>query len=230
MSNISEKQKKFFLLVKAVQKGKVSPKKVENKIKKAAKNMSKKDVNDFIERKGNIPKEKIKEIIEAIGRLKNSISQEIPNLTEIVPVKPMYLDEEEQDIETERNPIAKTFKQQGNFEEFIQKFSGLEIKPKEFESITNYTTSKPTKMDNYSIRYESSDAFSNNTITVIKKLREGNDLVFTVFQSTQQSSIDVGDKAENSSENAIVVSKSISFRNEIDGGEVLSDVLQKLEI
>ena len=133
----------------------------------------------------------------------------------------------------EENPVAKTFKQQGNFEEYIGGFTGLEIKPKEAESITNYTNAKPTKVDQYSIRYENSDDFSNNTITVIKKLREGNDLVFTAFQSsTQQSGGTVAEpqKPEETGENEIIVSKSRSFKDDIEGGKILADLLQKLEI
>jgi hypothetical protein len=142
-----------------------------------------------------------------------------------------YLDEEGDDdsSDTNVNPVAKTFKQQGNFEQYIQKFSGLEIKPKELESITNYTNAKPTKMDKFSVRYEGTDEFSNNTITVIKKLREGNDLVFTIFQVTSQQAPEGGEEA-NPTENEIMVNKSRSFRDEVEGGRILADMLQKLEI
>jgi hypothetical protein len=142
-----------------------------------------------------------------------------------------YLDEEDNDTnsDTNVNPVAKTFKQQGNFEQYIQKFSGLEIKPKEMESITNYTNAKPTKVDKFSVRYENTDEFSNNTVTVIKKLREGNDLVFTVFQVTSQQAPEGGEEA-SPTENEIMVNKSRSFRDEVEGGRILADMLQKLEI
>lgn len=142
-----------------------------------------------------------------------------------------YLDEDglDSELDTNVNPVAKTFNQQGNFEQYVAKFSGLELKPKEIESITNYTNAKPTKMDNFSIRYEGTDEFNNNTITVIKKLREGNNLVFTVFQTTSQQSPE-GEEKDNTKGDEIVVNKSRSFRDEIEGGKILADLLQKLEI
>lgn len=233
----SEAQRRFFYLVKAVQKGRVSPKKVGSKVSKAASSISSKDVDDFTHGK-NLPKKKLEEII---GMLKNlSANDENPafqdpvtDLRTVVANPDLTLENQLDDPnQEEQNPIAKTFKQQGNFEEYIGKFSGLELKPKEIESVTNYTNAKPTKMDNFLIRYESSDEFSNNTITVIKKLREGTDLVFTVFQSsTQQQSIGTEpQKPEETGENEIIVTKSRAFVNDIEGGKILADLLQKLDI
>lgn len=51
----SQKQARFFRLVRGVQKGDVSKSKVSSKVKKVAKSMSAKDVKDFI---------KVKEIVE----------------------------------------------------------------------------------------------------------------------------------------------------------------------
>lgn len=237
----SEKQRRFFYLVKALQKGKVSPKRVGSKVSKAASSISSKDVDDFTRGK-NLPKKKIEEII---GMLKNlSASDENPaiqdpvtdlrtNSTGMNTEDSMTLENQLNDpTQDEQNPIAKTFNQQGNFEEYIGKFSGLEFKPKELESVTNYTNAKPTKMDKFLIRYESSDEFNNNTITVVKKLREGTDLVFTVFQSsTQQQSVGTEpQKPEETGENEIIVTKSRSFVNDIEGGKILADLLQKLDI
>lgn len=234
----SERQRRFFYLVKGVQKGKISPKKVDSKITKAARSISSKDVDDFTHGK-NLPKKKLQEIIEC---LKQCNKDPFTNLdagfvnqnTGMSPLEPMALETSLDDPSNteEQNPIAKTFKQQGNFDEYVGKFSGLELKPKEIESVTNYTNAKPTKMDQFSIRYESTDEFSNNTITVIKKLREGNDLVFTIFQSSTQQSGTTEEpaKPEETGENQIIVNKSRSFTDEIEGGKVLSDLLQKLEI
>lgn len=275
----SEKQRRFFYLVKATQQGKVSPKRVGSKIAKAAKTMSAQDVDDFTHGK-DLPAKKLKEIIECLKGLqidpRVDLRYDITGTggAGVTPQEPMYLenrddvqfdtsgkpidphyveedstlppddlgrkgvavagsnylDEEGDDDSTDVNvnPIAKTFKQQGNFEQYIAKFSGLEIKPKEMESITNYTNAKPTKMDKFSVRYEGTDEFSNNTITVIKKLREGNDLVFTVFQTTSQQSPEGGEATPT--ENEIIVNRSRAFRDEIEGGRILADMLQKLEI
>lgn len=224
----SEKQRRFFYLVKAIQQKKASPKQVGSKITKAAKSMSPKDVDDFTHGK-NLPKKKLKEIIECIRGLKTDprvdLRYDTTGNNNSSPIEPMYLENSDTDLNTnqEINPVAKTFKQQGNFEEYIQRFSGLEMKPKEIESIVNYTNSKPTKNDKFYVRYENTDDFGNTTITVIKKLREGNDLVFTTFQTTT---------SQNNEENEkdIIVNKSRSFRDEIEGGKILADILQKLEV
>lgn len=231
----SEKQRRFFYLVKALQKGKVSPKRVGSKVSKAASSMSSKDVDDFTHGK-NLPKKKLEEII---GVLKNlSANDENPAFQD--PVTDLRTGVANPDLtlenqfddpnQTEQNPIAKTFNQQGNFEEYIGKFSGLELKPKEIESITNYTNAKPTKMDKFLVRYESTDEFNNNTITVVKKLREGTDLVFTIFQSSTQQGGTEPQGEEPTGQNEIIVTKSRSFVNEIEGGKILADLLQKLDV
>ncbi len=214
----SQSQRKFFYLVKALQEGKVSPKSVGSKISKAASKITPQSVNNFIG-SSKLPKDKLEEMVGLIKELIEPMNLETRDSDDM---------NEDSGFSDERNPIAKTFQQKGNFEEYIQKFSGLEIKPKELESIANYVDSKPTKQDKFSIRYESQDEFANNTITVIKKLREGNDLVFTVFQDNSSQSDVAG--GETNTSNDIVVTKSVSFKDEIEGGQVLADLLSKLEI
>ena len=63
----SERQRRFFYLVKATQQGKVSPKRVGSKIAKAARSMSAQDVDDFTHGK-DLPKKKLKEIINNLNR------------------------------------------------------------------------------------------------------------------------------------------------------------------
>jgi hypothetical protein len=208
-------RKRFFTLVEAVQTGKVSPKKVGSRISEAAKNLSPKDVSYLKDHK-DIPSDKITEVVCILR-----------NINELIREDATLMGQNSSD--SERNPIAKTFNQKGNFEEYIQQFSGLEMKPKELEAVSNHVNSKPTKMDKFFVRYESSDDFSNSTTTVIKKLREGNDLVFTVFQtSTQQAGPESNPQPSAGSD--IIVNKSVAFRNEIDGGNILADLLQKLEV
>lgn len=230
MSAKSEKQRRFFYLVKALQKRKISPKKVGSKVSKAASSMSEKDVDDFTHGK-NLPKKKLKEIIDILKNLFDTDETVNNRNTGMNPLESMTLESQMDDPnQTEQNPVAKTFNQQGNFDEYIRKFSGLELKPKELDSVTNYSNAKPTKMDKFLVRYESTDEFNNNTITVIKKLREGTDLVFTIFQSsTQQNGTDSQGK-ESIGQNEIIVTKSRSFVDEIEGGKILSDLLQKLDV
>lgn len=207
---------KFFILVKALQAGKVSSKRVGSIITEAAKKLSSNDVNSFIKNKPS--KQKINEVVKILKEVSITPS----------PIEPMYLDEEDDDTAVERNPIAKTFTQKGNFEQYIQRFSGLEMKPKEYESITNYTKTKPIKQNKFFVRYESTDDFGNSTITMIKKLREGNDLVFTTFQVNKSQNVE--QPIEKPEEDDVIVNKSVSFRDEIEGGKILADVLQKLNI
>lgn len=220
----SELQRKFFILVKATQQGKVSPKKVGSKVAKAAKSMSKQDVDDFTKGK-NLPKKKLQEIINGLNDLRYD--------TTGASMEPMYLDEDEQ-VDTNQNPIAKTFEQKGNIQQYSDRFWGLELKPKELDAITNYSKSKPTNeivpnQKTLFIKYESTDDFGNSTVTIIKKLREGTDLVFTAFQTTkpQQSP---EDKEPTNEGDTVIVNKSKPFRDEIEGGNILSKMLEKLEV
>jgi hypothetical protein len=207
----SNKQRRFFYLVKALQKGKVSPAKVGGNVSKVAQSVSPTAVDDFL--KECQTTQTVKEMISALKECRTN-----QRLNETVDVAD----------DSNVNPIAKRFVQKGKeFEQYIQMFSGLEIKPKEMESINNYSSAKPTKVDKFSIRYESADEFGNSTITVIKKLREGNDLVFTAFES---HTAQVDDTQQNAGQSDVVVSKSRAFKDEINGGRILADLLQKLEI
>jgi hypothetical protein len=214
MPSLSQRQKRFFSLVKGVQQGKISPKKVGSKVTKAANSMSAKSVNDFMVIKKKRTKEEIEEVLSVLRELKKTITEDADATA------------------VDKNPIAKTFTQKGDFEQYVNRFQGLEIKPKEFEAVTNYQKTKPTTFDKFSIRYENTDDFNNSTTTVIKKLREGNKLVFTAFQINKASEETDGNKKPEEAQNQpdIVIKKSISFNDEIEGGNILGDMLQKLEV
>ncbi len=203
MASLNKNNSRYFKMAKAVYEGKVV--------------LQKQDLKTFIKCIKELTDPRFRGMADPITDTRND------------PIDPHYLGEEGQDIDVEKNPVAKTFQQKGNFDQYVDKFSGLEFKPMETESITNYSNSKPTKMDKFSIRYETSDGFNNNTVTVIKKLREGNDLVFTVFQNNLSQNNQAADSAATE-ENDITVNKSTSFRDEIEGGKILADMLAKLEI
>lgn len=77
----SKKQQKFFGLVKSVQDKKTDVKDVSDKVKKTAKNMSKKDVEDFASTKHkNIP-EKVKKITKE--EIIKMVKEEYNNLEEV---------------------------------------------------------------------------------------------------------------------------------------------------
>lgn len=241
----SEKQRRFFYLVKAVQKGKASPKRVGSKVAKAASSMSSQDVDDFTHGK-NLPKKKLDEIIECLKSLKGDemgLRGDITGTSDVSgkgPIEPMHLEEEEEDTGEEQNPIAKTFTQQGNFQQYLGGFDGLPFSPKEAEAIYLYKTRPvtPTKSDELSrtpikfVKYEKTDDF-NSTTTIVLKQRQGNDLVFTAFQlskQTHEAPAEPGKPAEKPEGDNIIVNRSKSFRDDIEGGQILANMLEKLGI
>jgi hypothetical protein len=221
----SELQRKFFILVKATQDGKVSPKRVGSKVAKAAKSMSRQDVDDFTKGK-NLPKEKLEEIIDGLNDLRYD--------TTGASMEPMYLDEDET-TDSNQNPIAKTFKQEGkDLQQHVDSFFGLELKPKELEAVYNYDKSKPSNqitpnVKTLFLKYESTNDAGESLVTIIKKLRNGTDLVFTAFQ-TQSVPESSDDKESTDKGDTIIISNSKPFRTEIEGGNILLKMLEKLEV
>jgi hypothetical protein len=226
---MSDKQKKISLLVEAIYKKKVSPKTAVTVIKKQ-----------------HLSREKLEEII---GCLKSLKSDELGIRGDITgnsstggsPIEPMYLDEEEDDTQAQQNPITNTFTQTGKkFEEYIGEFDGLPFSPKEADAIYLHQTEPitPTKEDQAKktpirfVKYQKSDDF-NSTTTIILKQRQGNDLIFTAFQlnkPAQEAPVDTAKPEEKPEGDNIQVSKSKSFRDEIEGGKVLADMLEKLNV
>lgn len=210
MPSVSKSQQKFFSLIRGVQTGKVSPKSVSDKVRKAAKSISSKDASDFASTplKG-LPK-KVKESVLSV-------------LKEII--EPMRLENTEPDKQT--NPIAKSFTQKGKFDDYIKKFNGIDLLPKELDAVNTYTEVKPIKIDKKEIRYETTDNFNNNKITVIKKLKENVLYVFTAFQKNNKTE---GQEDTETSMEDIIISKSNTFKTDIEGGKILIDFLNKLDI
>ena len=238
MPSVSKKQRRFFGIVHAVQKGEKKPSEVSRAIRKVSKKMSPKSVEDFSSTKEkNLP---LKLKMEMLSVLKEFW-------------EPMMLQE------GQTNPIAKEFTKSAVYDEYIQKFVGLPFSQKELETIGNYTDVKASKIDKNQIRYESSDQFNNNTTTTIKKLREGSQFSYTAFtkytltkpeekepaaepaqpdqppqpgqppqpsQPPQPPVVQpVGPQPED-----VVVAKSTSFTDDITGSKVLADFLRKLDL
>ena len=190
MPSRSKSQKKFFELVRRLQKGEIHPSDVSPEIRKAAKTISSKDVQDFTSTPdGNLPYKVKKEIISILKEIR----------------RPMFLKEEEV------NPISKTFTQKGKYDEYVKRFIGMSLSPKEMEAINSHKETKPSKVEKNQIRYETSDSFGNNTLTTIKKLKDGNEFSFTAFTKYSSSN---QEKTEEMDE--IVITKSIVFKDEIE--------------
>jgi hypothetical protein len=187
-----------------------------------------------------------------------------------------------EDKSTERDVIAKTFIDNGDFDTYVNKNRGIQFSPKELDTISNFKkVVAPTSMDKFFVRFETTDDFGNNTTTVVKKFRQGNQFVFSSFtkndnsiqepdepeeaeapeappmgakkqpnpadkqqmpaapkpqmpQTNQKPGVGMkpplkeGD--EQSSNNKITITKTITFLDEITGADVLSDFLRKLDL
>lgn len=221
MPSSSERQRRFFGLVRGVQSGKVKPSSVSAGVRKVARSISAKDAGDFA---SSVAEMRVKKAVLSI-------------LKEIQ--EPMYLNE------VEINPIAKTFNQTAKFEEYIKKFQGLPISPKEMEAVNNFKGVKPTKIERNQIRFETTDTFNNSTTVVVKKLREGSQFVFTAFtkfsqtkpEEPEEQPVDPNAPPEPEEPEVpegemddIVVTKSASFNDDIKGGAILAEFLKKLDL
>ena len=215
MPSVSNKQKRFFGAVMGAKKtGKGS-----GKAKSAAKSMTKAQIKDFLESADPTGKSKMLTVLKKM-REQAMMSPQDTNM----------LDEES------TNPIAKTFVQKNvKFEDYIGKFVGVPFQPKELEAITHYEEQKPTKTTAVDVRYETTNSFGQNTTTLIKKLREGNQFSFTAFQKFSQpnqpeQTPDAAGGEEAPAQDEVTVNKSISYDDEIKGAAILIDFLNKLDI
>lgn len=250
----SEKQRRFFGLVHAVQKGEKAPHEVSPQVRKVAGSISKKDAADFAS-------STVKEL-----RVKKAVLSILKDIHD-----PMYLDEG--GTETGQiNPIAKEFHVKDDFQSYIKKYLGQPLSPKEMEAINTLKEVKPTKVERTAIWYETSDDFQNSTTTVVKKMKDGNQFSFNAFQKhtsakpeeekpeeqppagpeagvppqgtpgAEQSIGQPGQQppatpAEPEAEvpeapekDDIIVTKSVLFNDEIKGGAILVEFLKKLDL
>ena len=152
----------------------------------------------------------------------------------------------------ERNVIAKTFDTEADFDSYVNQRRGLEITPKEFQSVENYTKTRPTHFDKFHLRYEITDDFGNNDTTIIKKLKEVDQFCWTAFSkhetaeeegSPSLNEVDADQSSDTSPEqptsdepadvianDPIRITKSITFTDDEEGANALSDFLLKLDL
>lgn len=159
---------------------------------------------------------------------------------------------------TEPNVIAKTFDTEADFDSYVNQRRGIQMTSKEVQAIQNHQEVRPTEIDRFHVRYETTDDFGNNDTTVIKKLKEGNQFCWTAFskhesaeeegkpegvgeeepslkeqapeQHTPSEPEDSGEDEEVTVNDPIRITKSITFADETQGADVLADFLAKLEI
>jgi hypothetical protein len=133
----------------------------------------------YLKMKESMTEEEKRELLLGLRKTKE-------NNTSISPQEPMWISEEQPN--SERNVISKTFTQNGDFDPFVNKNRGIQFAPKEIDTIANFKNiATPTAQDQFMVRFEKTDDFGNNTTTVIKKHRQGNQLVFTAFTKHDSS-------------------------------------------
>jgi len=88
---------------------------------------------------------------------------------------------------TEPNVIAKVFVTGAGFDSYIRQRRGIQFTAKEIQSIYNYKKFRPTKIDNFHVKYDITDPFGNNNTTIIKKLKESGGFCWTAFSKFESA-------------------------------------------
>jgi len=238
MPSKSEKQRRFFGLVRAIQKGDKSSSSASPAARKVAGSISAKDAGDFASSVADI-------------KVKKAVLEILKDIHE-----PMYLDEEK-----ETNPVAKMFTVKDDFEKYAKRYVGQPLSQKELEAIDNFKEAKPTKIERIEIHYENTDEFQNQTTTILKKMKDSGQFCFTAF--TKHTKIEPEPEPEDTIDNAgetppagappegeglppmkevqdpvpmeepkedIIITKSTLFKDEISGAAILAEFLKKLDI
>ena len=172
MPSSSEKQRRFMWVVHGVQKGKLSPGEVGDKAAKAARTMSASDVKDFLMQECGL---------KECGRdAKIRILKALKEVFGAGPSEPMNLEEEGDESP---NVIDSTKDYIGDFENTIRtKYNGIPLHPQEIQAASNFDRTTATiSKDRKQIEVKKSDDFGNNSVIVIKKLRDSGNLVFVAF-------------------------------------------------
>jgi len=203
------------------------------------------DIQRFIKAKECLNEEGKKKLLRAL-RLYKELQE------------PMWVSEDAMD-KPERSVVAKTFDTKADFDSYVNQRRGIEMTPKEQQSILNYSEAKPTQRDKFFVKYETTDDFGNNDTTVIKKLKEGNQFCWTAFskhetaeeegkpEGAEEPALaevaptpstpsnvppqdDMSGEDEMTVDDPIRITKTITFVDDNEGANVLADFLQKLEL
>lgn len=243
MPSHSEKQRHFFGLVRAVQKGEKPAHEVSPEVRKVAGSISAKDAGDFA---SSIAELKIKKAVLSI--LKDCR-------------EPMYLNEEGES-QASIEAVASTFHVKKDWATYIKPYIGQPFSSKDLEAIQNFKDKHATTITRTELWYQTTDSFNVNKTTVIKKMKDGGQLSFTAFQKQERPdpSKDQEDDVTNSltaalapvqpaagqqpddttspdskedekdEKDDIMVTKSILFKDDIKGAAILIEFLKKLEL
>lgn len=246
MPSHSEKQRRFFGLVRAVQKGEKPSHEVSPEIRKVAGSISAKDAGDFATSVAEL-------------KMKKAVLSILKDCRE-----PMYLNEEGES-QASIDPIASSFHVKEDWATYIKPYIGQPFSSKDLEAIQNFKDKHATTITRTELWYKTTDSFSVSKTTVIKKMKDSGQLSFTAFQKQERPdpSKDKEDDAANSLNAAlaptapqpagqppaeddttspeskedekdekddIMVIKSILFKDDIKGAAILIEFLKKLEL
>lgn len=239
MPSSTIKQANTAKLAGAVKAGKFPKSKAGPAVKSMAK-MPMNKLKHFMKVKECLSMEGKRKLLHALKLYKETLAPQDHNM----------LDEEDP-TQAERNVIAKTFDTQADFDSYVNQRRGIEFTPKELQSIQNYKDSKPTQQDRFFVKYESTDDFGNNSTTIIKKLKEGTQFCFTAFSKHEKEEeegkpegseeeeggeeLKEQEQSQNAGEDMTVndkirITKTITFVDDNEGPNILSDFLLKLDL
>lgn len=200
--------------------------------------MSIKKLKHFLKLKEVMTIEHKKRFLNLLKKIKEEYTGNVGGETDITNADNLQVNEDEftSGVENkEREVVAKTFDTEGDYDSYVNQRRGIEMTPKEQQSIISYDKAKPTQRDRFFVKYENTDDFGKNKTVIVKKLKEGNQFVWTAFTKVESAS-EEGKPEIGSNETEIIANdniriiKSITFRDEIEGSDILSDFLEKLEI
>lgn len=229
---------------------------------KECKNMTP-TLSEIVRNRKTLTLEQKQRVLKVLKSLREEYTGNVGGETDIANADNLQTNENEftsGDAQPERNVVAKTFDTQADFDSYTNQRRGIEMTAKEVQAIQNYQEARPTELDKFHVKYEATDDFGNNDTTVIKKLKEGNQFVWTAFskhetaeeegkpegaedtveepalqeqapgQHMPSEPEDSGGDEEVTVNDPIRITKSITFMDETQGADLLADFLAKLEI
>lgn len=142
---------------------------------------------------------------------------------------------------TETNIIAAQFNTEGDPDNYASQNRGIELTPKEIDSIRFFEKSKPSEVGKFHIKYSTTDPYGNTKITIIKKQKGGSGFVWVSISSTKSAyeTPDIKDPNKSNSDingqditadDKLQITKSIPFKDDTRGADLLSDFLNKINI
>lgn len=151
--------------------------------------------------KKSLTTEQKQRVLKALRSLKEEYTSNIGGETDITNADNLQVNEDEfTNGASERNVVAKTFDTKADFESYVNQRRGIEMTQKEQQAILGWKNAKPTQQDRFFVKYETTDDFGNNDTTIIKKLKDGSQFVWTAFSKHETAEEEGKPNSEEDSE------------------------------